>query len=141
MRFFYLLFNGRTMIDYARYPPNWPEIRARILERAEQQCECEGECGLHPGRRCEERNGTPAKWARGSVVLTIAHLDHDETNWQVRDERLRAMCQRCHLRYDQPRHTANARKTRLQKQGQLTLVLPEQSQKEEACSSPRLRSP
>ena len=34
------------------------------------------------------------------VVLTIAHLDHDETNHDVKDERLKAACQLCHLRYD-----------------------------------------
>ena len=34
------------------------------------------------------------------VVLTIAHLDHDETNHDVKDERLKASCQLCHLRYD-----------------------------------------
>jgi hypothetical protein len=34
------------------------------------------------------------------VVLTIAHLDHDEWNHDVKDERLAALCQRCHLRYD-----------------------------------------
>jgi hypothetical protein len=34
------------------------------------------------------------------VVLTIAHLDHDETNHSISDERLKAMCQLCHLRYD-----------------------------------------
>ncbi len=34
------------------------------------------------------------------IVLTIAHLDQDPENWQVKDERLRALCQRCHLRYD-----------------------------------------
>lgn len=34
------------------------------------------------------------------VVLTIAHLDHDETNHNVKDERLKASCQLCHLRYD-----------------------------------------
>ncbi len=34
------------------------------------------------------------------VVLTIAHLDHDETNNDVADDRLKAMCQLCHLRYD-----------------------------------------
>jgi len=34
------------------------------------------------------------------VVLTIAHLDHDETNHQIKDERLMAMCQKCHLDYD-----------------------------------------
>lgn len=34
------------------------------------------------------------------IVLTIAHLDHDETNWDVPLERLKALCQMCHLRYD-----------------------------------------
>lgn len=34
------------------------------------------------------------------VVLTIAHLDHDETNHEVSDDRLKALCQLCHLRYD-----------------------------------------
>ena len=34
------------------------------------------------------------------VVLTVAHLDHDETNHDVSIERLRAWCQLCHLRYD-----------------------------------------
>lgn len=34
------------------------------------------------------------------VVLTIAHLDHDEMNHEVSDDRLKAACQLCHLRYD-----------------------------------------
>lgn len=34
------------------------------------------------------------------VVLTIAHLDHDELNHDVQLDRLRALCQLCHLRYD-----------------------------------------
>ena len=34
------------------------------------------------------------------VVLTVAHLDHDEQNHDVKDERLKAACQLCHLRYD-----------------------------------------
>lgn len=34
------------------------------------------------------------------IVLTIAHLDHDETNWSVSLERLAAYCQLCHLQYD-----------------------------------------
>lgn len=36
------------------------------------------------------------------VVLTIAHLDHDEENHDVQDGRLAALCQRCHLQYDAP---------------------------------------
>lgn len=34
------------------------------------------------------------------VVLTIAHLDHDELNHKIKLERLAALCQLCHLRYD-----------------------------------------
>lgn len=34
------------------------------------------------------------------IVLTIAHLDHDEENNEVSDDRLQALCQRCHLKYD-----------------------------------------
>ena len=34
------------------------------------------------------------------IVLTIAHLDHDELNHDVKMDRLMAMCQLCHLQYD-----------------------------------------
>ena len=34
------------------------------------------------------------------VIITIAHLDHDETNHNVTEDRLMAMCQLCHCRYD-----------------------------------------
>ncbi len=34
------------------------------------------------------------------VVLTVAHLDHDADNHDVSDDRLKAMCQYCHLNYD-----------------------------------------
>ena len=32
--------------------------------------------------------------------LTIAYLDHDEINYDVKDDRLKALCQYCHLNYD-----------------------------------------
>ena len=85
-----------------RYPKNWAYISRAIRDRAENRCECEGECGLHHGRRCVERNGEAAQFARGFVVLTVAHLDH--TPEDCRDENLKAMCQRCHLRYDIDHH-------------------------------------
>lgn len=47
----------------------------------------------------EPINGDPNQKAH-KVVLTIAHLDHDEENHDVKDERLQALCQKCHLRYD-----------------------------------------
>lgn len=76
--------------DYNLYPPNWKtEIRPRILKRAGNRCEF---CGA------ENRKPHPETGSR--VILTIAHLDRDRDNHEVSDDRLRALCQRCHLRYD-----------------------------------------
>lgn len=97
-------------IDYKKYPSNWKEIRERILKRAGNRCEC---CDLE-NRQCvwsyKDENkktnwslfpdGLPLEKKIVKVVLTIAHLDHDETNHDVKDDRLKAMCQLCHLRYD-----------------------------------------
>jgi hypothetical protein len=100
--------------EKGRYPPDWKTISRRIRERAGGRCECEGECGLHrthPGpRRCVEQHAEPAKWARGRVILTVAHLNHEPGDCS--DTNLRAMCQRCHLRYDAPHHQRNAAQTR-----------------------------
>lgn len=101
-------------IDYKKYPPNWKETRERILNRAENKCEC---CGIENKSvvhsffensqkvwRFLELSEWYAKECPKSVtvVLTIAHLDHDESNHDVTDDRLKAMCQLCHLRYDAP---------------------------------------
>ena len=97
-----------------RYPADWRAISARIRARAGGRCECQGECGLHSTkgpRRCEERHGELAKWARGNVVLTVAHLG-DPSPENCADDNLKAMCQRCHLRYDRPQHQQNAARTR-----------------------------
>lgn len=104
----------------SKYPANWKQISDRIrFDRAGGQCECIGECGLHqtnPGpRRCTEKHGANAQWAKGRIVLTTAHLNHIETD--CRDENLKAMCQRCHLRYDAKHHQANAAATRESKKG------------------------
>jgi len=111
-------------IDYSKYPANWlSEIRPRIMKRANNECEI---CGLkhlsfaysitlvvRQGNKYKQRNiwfanerdavresaeFNPPKKVK--VVLTIAHLDHDETNMEVSDDRLKALCQICHLRYD-----------------------------------------
>ena len=120
-------------IDYKRYPPNWlKEIRPRIMQRANNTCECEGcnfkhleevwavkhkgkttgwfrdfnEANTQPKTIESKRNKTSGKVElvpnpkKVKIVLTIAHLDHDEANHDVSDERLMAMCQLCHLRYD-----------------------------------------
>lgn len=114
-------------IDYSKYPPNWKERRERILERAEHKCEV---CGVpnyavgwrdYEGKFHSVYEDYSGKNLKGEptyndareiqkeydetvivIVLTIAHLDHDEENWDVKDDRLRALCQQCHLRYDAP---------------------------------------
>lgn len=109
--------------EKARYPKDWKAISARIRRRSGGQCECLGECGLHRAPkgwtpwRCMERNGRPAFWARGRVVLTVAHLDHQPEHCD--DDNLKAMCQRCHLVYDLEHHQRNARATREAKKGPL----------------------
>jgi glutamine amidotransferase-like uncharacterized protein len=60
--------------------------------------------------RCAEMNGTKARFAKGKVVLTVAHLNHEPSD--CREVNLRAYCQRCHLRYDNEHHIKNARATR-----------------------------
>jgi len=112
-------------IDYKRYPKNWKtEIVPFILKRANNCCEF---CGLKNkevvkaikiyikigGRyklktfwfRDESdfiraKNATTGNVKNVKVVLTVAHLDHDEENHNVSMDRLAALCQFCHLNYD-----------------------------------------
>lgn len=95
--------------DPSVYPPDWPEIRGRILKRSEvmpgvRRCECRGECGVdHPGAdgRCIEKDRTKPKTFGGErVILTCAHLDHDASRGDHSEGNLKALCQSCHLRYD-----------------------------------------
>jgi hypothetical protein len=116
-------------IDYKKYPPTWKsEIVPRILKRAGNKCEaCGLENGQTvysvPFKIAAlDRNGKTKYVTRRiwfsryydaireadncglikavKVVLTIAHLDHDADNHNVQDNRLRALCQACHLRLD-----------------------------------------
>jgi hypothetical protein len=103
-------------IDYSKYPKNWKtEIRPKVLERANHKCEF---CGIdnysHVHSFKDEFGKTVWKYLSigewyskncpklVKVILTIAHLDHDETNMEVKLSRLAALCQLCHLRYDAP---------------------------------------
>lgn len=79
-----------------RSPANWKEIRAAILERADNKCEF---CGIE---NYAVRDGS-------RVVLTIAHLDH--TPEHNNPDNLRALCQRCHNRYD-AKHRAETRRSK-----------------------------
>jgi hypothetical protein len=106
------------------------EIRPRILERAGNACEFCGLPNGAAGYRVKYQDLDGWKYIKGvlvpnrelfiknhylkgiliqmfkvsskrvMIVLTIAHLDHDEENHAVTDDRLRALCQHCHLEYD-----------------------------------------
>lgn len=115
-----------------RYPPDWPAIRERILQRARYRCEHPGCGALHRALgywRGEEwvplpralrdagvdkpttiacADGTELKVIR--IILTIAHLDHVPENCDF--DNLRAWCQRHHLRYDVGHHRQTAYMTR-----------------------------
>ena len=80
----------------SRYPKDWPAISRAIRERAGQRCEHVDDAGL----RCRAMNGEPHPVTLSRVVLTVAHLDHQPENCDPSN--LRAMCQRCHNRYDAP---------------------------------------
>lgn len=111
------------------YPPTWKTFSQTMrYERAQGQCECIGEYGLHrthPGpRRCVERDRQPAQWARGLVVLTVAHLC-DCVPPCVIAAHVKAMCNRCHLRTDVPlhmKHMAESRRQEHEALGQLTFL-------------------
>ncbi len=77
-------------IDYKEYAPDWKEIRAVILKRAEDACEL-----------CAAENHQD-HWKTGSkVVLTVHHINGEKED--NRDANLLALCQRCHLRLHAPR--------------------------------------
>lgn len=98
----------------SRYPRDWKFISNRIrFDRASGRCECTGQCGLHKGRRCVEVHGSQAQYANGTIILTVAHLDHNPANCS--DNNLLAMCQRCHLRYDTELHKRNSAETKRNK--------------------------
>ena len=109
--------------DMSRYPKNWREFRQQILARARMQCECTGQCDLHQPnpmpRRCCEIHHMPARWFKGTVRLTIAHLCHCEPPCATADHVI-AACQRCHLRIDRFLHAAH----RLKTQGKNTATMP-----------------
>lgn len=89
----------------SRYPKNWKQIRLRILNRAGNRCEF---CGAENYSRIEKRDEQGRFLGFGGrVVLTIAHLDHTPENCDPSN--LRALCQKCHNRYD-AQHRAETRR-------------------------------
>ncbi len=119
-----------------RYPPDWPQIRARILQRARNCCELCGVANHVWGYRDaqgvfhrvpkgplrdafpkDERVRPPFTVATMhgplkiiEIVLTIAHLDHIPEHCS--DDNLKAMCQACHLGYGAQHHAQTRYRTR-----------------------------
>jgi hypothetical protein len=88
-----------------RYPKDWREISQRIKARAGYECE-----GVPGQPTCQAKHGARHPITGAVVVLTVAHLDHQPENCE--DVNLRALCQRCHNRYDQKHRQRNAATTR-----------------------------
>ena len=98
-------------VNWTRYPANWRQFSAEIrLIRAMSQCECTGQCGMHrpnPNpRRCCELHHRPARWFRGYVRLTVAHLCTCDPPCTIAAHVI-AACQRCHLRIDRYKHATH----------------------------------
>lgn len=87
----------------ALYPKNWKEVREKILQRALHRCEF---CGVANYTYVTKAGTEDWQFPQAAkVVLTIAHLDHNPTNNDPRN--LRALCQKCHNRYDAKHRAAN----------------------------------
>jgi len=95
-------------INYRDYPTDWHEISRRIrFERAQNQCECIGQCGnYHENGKCNAKNGVPHPVTGSKVVLTVAHWP-DPTKTNISEENLHAWCKRCHLSADAEHHARN----------------------------------
>lgn len=83
----------------------WKAFRTEILQRAGNACE-----GTPINPECRAANSEVHPETGSRVVLTIAHMDHDERH--ADPARCRALCQRCHLRWDAQHHSRNAAATR-----------------------------
>ena len=108
-------------IKRSNYPPDWPAITARILERAQYMCDNCGVPRYAVGYRSGEnkamntlivgkdyreanelRHRIQLAMKRKIIVirLTTAHLNHDEWNHNVVDTDLACFCEKCHLDHD-----------------------------------------
>lgn len=96
------------------YSSEWKCFRAFILFRAANRCE-----GTPKRPDCRARNGEIHPETRGRVVLTIAHMDQDESH--ADPQRCRALCQRCHNEWDAPFRRKNAARTRRRKSAQIDI--------------------
>lgn len=96
-------------IDYKKYCNDW-KLRSKFIRfyRAKNKCEV-----------CGAENYKTHPITGSKVILTVAHLNHDISNNSFFN--LKAMCQRCHLRYDAKHHANTRRKKRMYKNRQMLI--------------------
>lgn len=122
----------------ARYPKNWKEIRARIMDRAKHRCEWCGVENYSVGTRGKRGDlkliGLALNYADAMaireqnsctccgecehdriiiIVLTIAHV-HDHAPENCDDANLAALRQSCHLRHDIKHHAKSRENGKIQ---------------------------
>lgn len=104
-----------------RYPADWKTVIVpAVRERSGNVCE-----GSPAYPDCRVPNGSPHPVTGSRVVLTVAHLEHDDL--ETRDlSRLRHWCQRCHNTYDAKMRAAGikARRKAASADGDLFEVTP-----------------
>ena len=89
----------------------WLAIVAEIRERSGNRCE-----GSPAYPDCRAENGEPHPVTGSTVVLTVAHLNHDPRDSDRAN--LRHWCQRCHNTYDRPYRAEGATVRRHAERGQ-----------------------
>ena len=85
--------------DWSKYPKNWIDISQKVRALAGGKCEL---C------RAAAMKSHPV--TKSLVVLTVHHIDGDPSNNDAVN--LIALCQRCHLRLDQPYKSKRRREER-----------------------------
>ena len=107
------------------YPPDWPDIAARIKAEVHYICEDCGRQCRRPGERFDTHRRTMSVHHVGAPKPDGSEGDqHDKMD--VRRENLLALCSKCHLARDLPIHMANAARTRRAKKiqaGQMEMTL------------------
>jgi hypothetical protein len=101
-------------VDYGKYPKDWKAISKAIRERSGRPLRVRWRVRATPD---DTRAATlrRASWRACEVGQGEGCPDRrapDHTPEDCRPENLKAMCQRCHLRYDHDHHMKNASATR-----------------------------
>lgn len=94
---------GNGPCDAAGEGQHWPSLTPISYQEAREFAD-------HNNSENDGRDAEGNRWL--VIVLTVAHLDHDPRNCDPSN--LKALCQRCHLRYDVEHHGQTAAQTRRQ---------------------------